>query len=238
MSRQTGHGVQYLPGHVEPFVDLVINDFVPDEGEILDLGGGGLRFGLPVARLGRRVTVVDVDPTGLDVEMVVQRVNENEGTELDPGEITPLLDLIECDALDFLRTNRREFALITAFRVAHFMDPDQVAELFRSTYRASSFGGRFAFSAMTPYNLPDAAELNEVYRWTRPVAENYPYFRVFLDDPEADQVRQSQNLGRHVHVVDSEWVAARARETGYDVLIDGVTATRIVAGFVMGKPDR
>jgi SAM-dependent methyltransferase len=167
--------------------------------------------------------------------MVVQRVNENEGTELDPGAVAHLLELIESDVLDFLGNCTRQFALITAFRVAHFMNPDQITELFRLVCRALSAGGRFAFSAMTPYNLPGGTDFNEVYRWTSPVDADSPMFREFLDDPEADRVRHAQNLGTYVHLVDSAWVTGHARSAGYEILVDGAAATRIVAGFVMEK---
>jgi SAM-dependent methyltransferase len=235
LSRQIGHGVQYLPGHVEPFVDLVISEYLPDDGEILDLGGGGLRFALPVALLGRRVTVVDVDPSGLDLEMVVQRVNENEGSQLDLELIAPMLEMVESDLLDFLRTNTKRFDFIAAFRVAHFMNPAQFAELFRLTSRALLPGHRFAFSAMTPHDHTLATEFNEVYRCTRPVCDDFPLFRSFMDDPEADRVRSAQNLGAEVHFVDSEWVERSARSVGFCVLVKESAATRIVEGFVVEK---
>ena len=70
-SQQPGCGVQYIPGHIEPFVDLVLKEFLPPEGDLLDLGGGGLRFALPVALGGRAITVVDLDGGGLDVGEIV-----------------------------------------------------------------------------------------------------------------------------------------------------------------------
>jgi len=41
-SPKSGHGAQYLPGHVEPFVDLIIDEYLPETGELLDLGGAGM----------------------------------------------------------------------------------------------------------------------------------------------------------------------------------------------------
>jgi SAM-dependent methyltransferase len=227
--------VQYLPGHVEPFVDLVISEYLPDDGEILDLGGGGLRFALPVALLGRRVTVVDVDPIGLDVEMVVQRVNENERSELEPEAIASMLEMIEADVLDFLRTIKRQFGLVTAFRVVHFLEVEQILEMARLVNGVLRPDGIFAFSAMTPFNLPEGGEFNEVFVNSEPVSAQSQLHRKFRDDPGAKSVRKDQNLGECVHLVDSEFAAELARRSGFDIVAAGVRSTRIVAGYVFRR---
>jgi SAM-dependent methyltransferase len=228
--------VQYLPGHVEPFVDLVIGEYLPDDGGILDLGGGGLRFALPVALKGRPVTVVDVDPTGLDVEMVVQRVNENEGAEIDPDAIVPLLELVEADVLDFLRTNTKEFALITAFRVAHFMSPLQVRELFTLVHRNLRADGTFVFSAMTPHDLLEGGDrLNEVFLNSEPVSAETPLYRRFSVNREAAALRSEQNIGELVHLVDAKFVSDVSRGSGFEVVVSAHRSTRIVAGYVLKR---
>jgi hypothetical protein len=41
-SPKSGHGVQRLAGHVESFVDLIIDEYLPEIGEFLDLGVAGM----------------------------------------------------------------------------------------------------------------------------------------------------------------------------------------------------
>lgn len=72
-----GTGVQYIPGHEETFVDYILESFLPNMGEILDLAGGGLRFAIPVALKGRRIIVVDKDEGSLNIEGIVARVLAN-----------------------------------------------------------------------------------------------------------------------------------------------------------------
>ncbi len=236
LSQKEGFGVQYLPGHVEPFIDLVIDNYLPKNGKILDLGGGGLRFALPVALQGRKVSVVDLDRSGLDVEMVVNRVNENDGTSLDSKDLLTLIEIHESDVLEFLRTNRQPHTLITCFRVAHFMQPYEISDLFRLIHQALASEGLFAFSGMTSYNLPDKIEYNELFLNSEPVSTSTPLHRRFLDTPAAEDVRTGQNLMKEIHLVDSEFVASHAHNAGFEVVVDSYQSTRIVAGFIMKKP--
>jgi SAM-dependent methyltransferase len=235
LSQKKGLGVQYLPGHVEPFVDLVINNYLPKNGKILDLGGGGLRFALPVALKGRKVSVVDLDRSGLDVEMVVNRVNQNDGTRLDAKDLLSRIEIYESDVLDFLRANSQLHSLITSFRVAHFMRPHEIPELFRLIHRALDVEGIFAFSAMTLYNLPDKIEFNELTLNSEPVSSRTPLHRRFLDTAAAEKVRTGQNLLKVFHLVDSDFVSTHAHNTGFEVIVDSYQSTRIVAGFIMKK---
>ena len=234
-SQQLGSGVQYLPGHEEPFVDLVINGYLPKNGELLDLGGGGLRFAIPVALLGRSVIVVDLDPSGLDVRMVVNRMNTNDQTNFDWETLEPLIGAKVANVLDYLREDELKYSLICAFRVAHFLRPTEISELFKRSYDALENRGRFVLSAMTPYNLPGDIEFNEVFDNSRPVSENAPLYREFLDRPAAAGVRKQQNLSRRVHLLDSSAVADFADEAGFAVVVDGFKATRIVSGFILEK---
>lgn len=237
LTSRPGHGVQYLPGHVEPFVDLIIDRYLPAAGEILDLGGGGLRFALPVAATGRSITVVDLDPTVVDLAMVVDRVNSNEGSGLVADELASLIERQVGDGLDFLATTTRSFALITAFRVIHLFSPRQIEGLFRLAHEALEPDGYLAVSGMTAFNLPLAEKraFNEVFESTEPVSDDQWLYRRFSEDPRAFEVRKAHNLAAKTHLLDSEFVAGQAHDSGLEVVVDAYKSTRIVAGFVLQR---
>ena len=235
LAGQTGCGVQYIPGHTEPFVDLVVEKYLPSTGDVLDLGGGGLRFAIPVAQLGRRIVVVDLDPGSLDLHRIGDRINENGDQGIAVDKLLPLVEAHVSDIMGFLRNERREFSLISAFRVAHFLTPPEITALFRLAHRALRPKGVFVVSAMTPYNLPGEDDLNEIYRNTDPVSAENRLYRCFRGDAEAASVQRQQNLGRCVHLVDSRLIRELARVAGFDVIVDGWQSTRIVAGYIMRR---
>jgi spermidine synthase len=240
LTTQQGHGVQYIPGHIEPFVDLIVQDYLPDEGEILDLGGGGLRFALPVAQTGRRIKVVDLDPSGVDLDLIVERVNANEGSSLESRHFAPLIEFHIGDGLEFLASAEDNFRLITAFRLVHLFDPETIEEFFRLTSKALVTDGHLAFSGMTAFNLPVGTEsqLNEVFTGSEPIRGDQQLYRRFASNPEADEARGAHNLRAEIHLLDSEFVATTAQRHGFEMVVDAYRSTRIVAGFVLKKRPR
>jgi len=237
LTSRPGHGVQYIPGHVEPFVDLILDEYLPDDGEILDLGGGGLRFALPVAATGRSITVVDLDPTVVDLAMVLDRVNANEGSSLVATELASLVDTRVGDGLDFLATTGRRFALITAFRLIHLFSPKQIEAFFRLAHAALEPNGYLAVSGMTAFNLPltDEPDFNEIFESSEPVSDGQQLYRRFSQGRRASEVRKTHNLAAKTHLIDSELVAGQSDDSGFEVVVDAYKSTRIVAGFVLRK---
>ncbi|MEJ2086675.1 MAG: class I SAM-dependent methyltransferase, partial [Acidobacteriota bacterium] len=179
LATHSGHGVQDLPGHVEPFVDLIVAEYLPERGRILDLGGAGFRFALPVALLGRSLMVVDPDPRGVDLDSIVTRVNANDGSLLVSRDLAELIDIRIADGLDFLVEQSARFSLITSFRVAHLFSPDQISRFFRLTAGALEPAGYLAVSGMTAHNLPtdDEMEHNEVFENSAPIEIGQPLYR-------------------------------------------------------------
>ena len=233
-----GHGIQYLPGHVEPFVDLVLERFVPRSGRIVDLGGGGLRFALPVALSGRQISVVDLDPLGLDLDVIVDRVNANDESDLSSRSLADLIEVHVGDGLEFLEQSRQEFALITAFRLVHLFPPELLRSFFGAAYHALEPAGHLVVSAMTAYNLPleDPARFNEVFASSEPVRSVEPLYRRFVQTRAAAEVRRTHNLSGRFHLVDAPFVSGIARAHGFEVVVDSYKSTRIVAGFVLRRP--
>ena len=235
-SQACGGGVQYIPGHVEPFVDRVVSDFLPLSGKVVELGGAGLRFAIPVAAQGRAITVVDLDHTGLDIEQVVRRANAVGDESLDAQDLVSRIHTTSGDALEFLRSASADYTLIAAFRLAHFFSPEEMQEFFSLVYSRLIAHGSLAVSAMTPFNLPGGEKYNEIFCATEPCDPETPLYRVFQDTPESISIRESQNLGNRVNLVDSALIHQLAATVGFEVVVDSFKSTRIVAGFVLRKP--
>jgi hypothetical protein len=227
-----GTGVQYLPGHVEPFVDLVLARYVPAQGEIADLGGGGFRFAVPIALAGRRITVVDADPSGLDIRVIADRVNENGKVYVDDAA-RARIDIHVGDVLAFLATATTQWALLSAFRLVHFLDPGAMERFFQLAAARLAPGGLLAVSGMTPFDDGDRSRPNEVFAHSAPVTPSNPLFRSFVDTPAAKSVQTAQNLQAQVHLIDDGFIAAAAERWGFRVLVSGFRSTRIVEGFVL-----
>ena len=235
LSECRGGGVQYIPGHIEPFVDLVVNNYLPRTGSILEIGGAGLRFAVPVAARGRQITVVDLDSSGLDVRSIVDRVNQNGDGDLQVDELCERIDTRVQSAAGFLHSPPARYTMIAAFRLAHFSSPHDFKRLFDLVQLALEPGGVFVISAMTPFNLPEMHDYNEVYLSTEPVRKSSPLYRAFRQDPEAQRVRRLQNLTPRVHFVSSELIGEHATTEGFELVVDAFASTRIVAGFVLRK---
>jgi hypothetical protein len=92
-------------------------------------------------------------------------------------------------------------------------------------------------SGMTAFNLPITEELvlNVVFESSEPVDEAQRLYRRFSKDQRASEVRRAHNLAAETHLLDSEFVAHQAHESGFDVVVDSYQSTRIVAGFVLQK---
>jgi hypothetical protein len=144
--------------------------------------------------------------------MVIDRVNRNDDSCIDVRAIDHLIETCVSDVLEHLRGESREFALVSAFRVAHFLGPEGLSELFRLASRVLIPGGLFVLSGMTPYNLVEGAVYNEVYQNTTAVSPEQPLYRVFASTDSARRIRQEQNLGSTVLCSTPLWW--RTRKSG------------------------
>jgi SAM-dependent methyltransferase len=229
--------VQYIPGHIEPFVDLILGQYLPVDGPLLDLGGGGLRFAVPAAMAGRQVTVVDVDGSSLDVEFIVRRVNEVEGTSIEARALRSHIDVVESDIFDFLRSSAVEFSMVAAFRVIHFLTAREVSDLVRLMCDRVRPGGNVVLSAISPFVLPDVDQRNELYTNSAPINDGDDLHRRMMNTPDAQQLRREQNLPQDLLFIDTSFVAELARQVGFDIVVEGYQSTRVVAGYVLQHSD-
>ncbi|VVB88553.1 Uncharacterised protein [uncultured archaeon] len=229
-----GTGIQYIPGHDENFVDFVIENYLPESGNILDLGGGGLRFAIPVALKGKTVTVVDIDIESLDVTNIIERVNKNEKMKLKLQSVKGFIQTRLQNMFDFLDETDNNYSFVSAFRVIHFLSPDMLSKFLCLVHRNLDLNGIFVLSAITPYNFLNVNEFNEIYLNSTPITENILY-RKFNSTLEAKNIKKQQNLPDYLHLIDNKFVDSLSKRHGFEVIESGLQSTRIVGGYILRK---
>lgn len=235
VSSVEGTGIQYIPGHVDPFIDVVLNHYLPADARVLDLGGGGLRLGLPSAASKRHTTVVDLDADALQVDAIMQRVQENGKMKFDPDLIRRYLVTVHRDVLEYLNDLHEKFDVVTAFRLLHFYKPSEVSEFFDLVHRHTRPDALFAFSATTFMQLPHKRDKNAIFLNSEATQPDFPYYRRFIDNEESRSIRQNQNLGPVLHCFDIPLVQSLAKEHGFEVIMSGFPSTAIVEGYVLRR---
>lgn len=235
ISSKKGTGTQYLPGHDEPFVDFIIEKYLPDSGNILDLGGGGLRFAIPVALRGKEVTVVDMDPDALDIATIVGRVNSIGKLHIDLNTIRSLIKVENQNIFHYLKETNNQYSFISGFRVIHFNSSQMIAKLFSLVHSKLDKNGLFVVSANTIYNLPNTDEFNEIFLNSTELDSENSLYRKFNNTVEAESLREKQNLPQCVHFVDNQFVCSLAQAHGFEVIESDLQSTRVVRGYVLRR---
>jgi 2-polyprenyl-3-methyl-5-hydroxy-6-metoxy-1,4-benzoquinol methylase len=227
-------GIQYIPGHEEHFVDYVIAGFLPEDG-ILELGGGGLRFAIPVAEKGKKITVVDLDPGSLDIDSIVEQVNNNSKVFINTSLVKNLIKPIVAEAMSYLQCSTDKFNLITAFRFIHFLKSVDIETLFATAYTKLNPAGLLIISAITPYILFDLNSRNEIYNNSECVSNNFTLYRQFHDSVAAQKIMLDQNLSRQIHMIDEQYIDYLAQRYDFQVVEKNLVSTRIVGGYILEK---
>ncbi len=235
VSTVPGTGVQYIPWHDEPFVDFVVDNFLPPMGGILDLGGGGLRFAIPAALKQKPVTVVDLDEAGLDLESIVKRANEFGKLHIELADVLPYITPKKDDIFAFLERDNETYQLITAFRLMHFFSPAEIDTFFSLVVAKLGPNGTVAFSGVTPYNVNEKETFNEIFVNSTAVVPDNLLYRRFNDSPEAAAIRTSQNLAEFIHVIDEKFIQSLAYKYNFTMVAAGISSTKIVAGYVLKR---
>jgi|WetSurMetagenome_2_1015567.scaffolds.fasta_scaffold400852_1 SAM-dependent methyltransferase len=230
-----GTGIQYIPGHDEKFIDFVIEKYLPEAGNIVDLGGGGLRFAIPVSLTGKKITVVDMDRDALDLTGIVKRINANGKLFIDCEKIRNLIEIHVQDIFRFLRMTRETYDLISAFRVLHFLTPEQMNELFSLVSRRLNPGGLLAISAITLFDRSKSKDYNEFFLNSSAADPDNFLYRKFHDHAEANHIREEQNLSPCLHFIDRPFVESMAERYGFDLVEWDVPSTRVVSGYVLKR---
>lgn len=238
MSSIKNTGIQYIPGHDDNFVDLVCQKYLPENGRILELGGGGLRFAVPAALRDKDITVVDIDNEALDISKIIRIVNENAKMSVSADSIISRINVVNEDIFYFLENTREKYSLIVCFRVIHFFSPEQIERFFSLLENTMAENGVLAISAMTKNNFSRKDELNEFFLNTSPVYDKNILYRRFEDTPEAENIRQSQNLSKNIHFIDEHFIKCKAEKFKYKIIVTNFPSTRIVNGHVLKKLNR
>lgn len=235
VSTVPGTGIQYIPGHIEPFVDLIIKNYLPEEKNlILDLGGGGLRFAIPVAMSGKKITVVDLDPSGIDLELICRRISEIGEFKLpDINLLRENIQMEMCNCFDYLEKASLSFSMITAFRLIHFFNEQEIVRFFQLVSKRIISGGRVFISAFSMYNSDDN-KLNEIYLNSEAVGNNN-FCRKFFPNDSALALQNSQNLSGFFHVFTSEYLKEFGQKVNLKMELGNLESTRIVKGYIFIK---
>lgn len=228
-------GVQYIPGHTEPLIDLIIDQYLPkDGGKILDLGGGGLRFAIPVASLNYKVTVVDLDPTGLDLNLIYSRMEENGCLEFPNFRlISKNIKLCVDDVFNFLDVSKVNYSLITAFRLLHFFNINEVDTFFKLLEKRIMNDGKIVISTLSPFEENNET-YNEVFENTLSIKDNI-FYRKFNRSSGAKKLRKEQNLGHSIHLFTENYLKSIAERNGFKMITGNLPSTRIARGYVLTK---
>lgn len=235
VSTVPGTGVQYIPWHDENFIDYVVENFLPRAGEILDLGGGGFRFAIPVALREKSVIVVDLDEAGLDIENIVKRSNEFGKFHIKFEEVVNFITIKRDDIFSFLEHNGRFYQLITAFRLIHFFSPALLEKFFSLVTSRLEQNGIFAFSGVTPYNVNDKENFNEIFLNSSAFDKSNPLYRKFNDSSEANAIRDKQNLAEFIHLIDEQFIDYLVHKYNFSIIASEIASTKIVVGYVLKK---
>lgn len=228
-----GTGIQYIPGHIEKFVDLIIDTYLPSEGKIVDLGGGGLRFAIPVVLNHRMISVVDLDKEGLEIATIKQRIEKNNNIMLNNKIFEEYILLFNQDVFHFLNEIQETFQLVTAFRLLHFFSPEKIYQFFELVTKKIEKDGLLIFSGITFHNLPFCNECNEIFINSVPVESSNIYYRHFTKNSYSKKVKDEQNLPDRIHLFDNKLVTKLAKKFNYEILLSGFPSTRIVAGYIL-----
>ena len=236
-SSMEGMGIQYIPGHVEEFVDYVLDRYIPESGDIIDLGGGGLRFAIPVAMRGKKIAVVDGCAESLDIPLIVERVNKNAKVSVDLELAQNNIAVIHQELFSFLEACTQMYNLVTAFRVVHFFTPNQMEKFFRLVSKVLASGGVLAVSSITPMSAAKKEqEYNEIFQVTLPVQGGEPALhRKFNGSERAIAIQSQQNLASEMHFVDDQFIALMAKCHGFTVRGANLPSTEVVRGYILQK---
>ena len=235
LSKIKNTGIQYIPGHTEPLIDMIKDKFLPVDNEnILDLGGGGLRFAIPVASLNKKIIVIDLDESAVDIDLIYSRMRKNRlpvftDIHILKKNIIPVVD----DVFHFLDTTEIRYSLITAFRLIHFLNEKGIDRFFRLVSDRLIEGGKFVVSAFIQYD-GDNATNNEIYSNSEPYKGNV-FYRKFYRNSLAEKIQTDQNLGPLVHLFSEKYLNEYGMKHNLRMIACNLPSTRIVRGFVFTK---
>lgn len=229
-----GGGVQYIPGHIEPFVDGVI-DLLRTSGdvaEILEIGGGGLRFATAASCLDAVTTlsVVEPDYASLDVDRAL-------------ADAEAVKERLRAKSLFYVMGEDRFFARLAAdvrfdavvsFRVFHFLDEANWERVLACVAAHLRPGGLFIFSGLSPVDQ-DSGETAPLYKGSRPVGDDPDYRELDAAAPEVARAMAEQNLPGRMRFFPAEATVARLAAAGFSLVRGPVRSTRMVHGFVFRK---
>lgn len=230
-SNHSGGGIQYIPGHEEPFIDHIISNWIVKNhfSNVLDLGGGGFRFALPASEYLEKITVVDIDKESLNLQGIIKKLKDI-GNFSDKFVLSKI-DIINSDIFQYLAETSIKFDLVVISRLLHLFSPAQINIFINLLEKVTIDQGLVCVSALC---LTDklTGQFNEFFLNSRENPSRY--FRKMNSDSKTSEMLKDQNLPEQIHLFDQEYIQQIFGEKFK--LIDGpIWATRTVQGFIFRK---
>jgi len=231
VSNFPGGGIQYIPGHDEPFIDYFISEYVAKQSFsiALELGGGGFRFALPASQYLQKIIVVDIDKESLDINKIIIKL-KSLGNFSDTY-VSSKIETEESDIFLYLSKTSTKFDLVVISRLIHFLDKDQMKHLIKLLEKVIKKDGLVCVSALT-LKEKNSDTYNEFYLNSHEV--DSIYYRKMNADEKTQNLLEKQNLPQKIHLFEKEYIQKIFSENF--ILIDGpYWATRTVQGFIFKK---
>lgn len=235
ISNIEGTGIQYLPGHEEPFADEVLRHLTTlgDGLNLLELGGGGLRFISAAANLNvvANIAVVDTDYHALDYEKIGKIAAEN----LVQIRTKCSFHVIDVRLFWDMLSPTPLFEAIVAFRLFHFFDPASFDKSIGDASKRLKSGGILAISgiASVDYNVP--GKQNQLYIHSAPIDGNKYYRKLDKNVDAVIKAMREQNLQEDILFFEEDLIDAIAKKYGLTKVSGPIKATRIVSGYILKK---
>ena len=237
ISEVCGGGVQYIPGHVEPFVDGVIEllRVSGDRAEILEIGGGGLRFATAATaiKVVTTLSVVEPDYASLGPDQALAGLPDAEAAK----------ERLRAKCLFYIMSEERFFArlarevlydVVASFRVFHFLDEAGWERVISQVATHLRPGGLFIFSGLSPVDQ-DSGEEAPLYRGSLPVGDDPDYRELDTASEPVAQAMALQNLPGRMRFFPADSTIARLNAVGFSLVYGPMRSTRMVHGFVFRK---
>jgi hypothetical protein len=231
-------GIQYLPGHEERFMDKTI-DLLGDMNKslnILELGGGGLRFALSAIGLNNveHITIVEPDYYSLDYRKIIKLTDLPEHRS---GKSESKCTFFIGTVQSFLSSMkpRINYDVIASFRMFHFFDPGSLDNIMLKLRDILCADGLLVFSGISSGDYNNPGEKNLLFNNSSPIKGQEHYRTVNVKNEEVLKTVAEQNLPRKLLFLDEVYVRSLMERCGFEKVLGPCKATRIVDGYIFKK---
>ncbi|WP_345993669.1 hypothetical protein [Sulfurimonas sp. HSL-1716] len=234
VSNLLGTGIQYIPGHIEPYVDECVQEVQKYKPKrILEIGGGGFRFISEVItnEAIKEALIIEPDYYALDYKKILTKIDQLE-----------LIDLMEKKVNFFIGTDEKYFEInnikmqfdcIAAFRVYHFSTPEKFQNIIQKFSEIMSENALLFLSGMCSLDYLTKEE-NIFFTNSMPINSEKYYRKLDQTNEMVRDAITKQNLPENILFLDMEFIE-RSIGKNFKVLKGPIMSTKIVAGYILQK---